>query len=239
MPEGKKAYYQVSFTGGQALAAVVVMIAALVAAFFLGSKAAFEKGGEPEPIPARPAASVSAPPPASPAPSETSPAPAPEGSTTSEEAPVFEDREAGVEPPKPSGGGAPSSAPSRTELPGAVSSGAGAGAGKETGPAHSAPAAHPTPAAAAPAKPPAEKPSAARSGYFVQIVSTSSKNEANRWKEKLVAKKYRTAAVSSVDSKKGTLWRVRVGPYADKDLAKKAAAKITAEFNQKAWVAPE
>jgi DedD protein len=237
MPEGKKAYYQVSFTGGQALAAVVVMIAALGTAFFLGSKAAFEKGGEPEPVPARPAASVSAPPSAAPAPSETSTTPAPEGSTASEEAPVFEDREAGVEPPKPSAGGAPSSAPSRTELPGAVSS--GAGAGKETSPAHSAPAAHPIPAAATPAKPPAEKPSPARSGYFVQIVSTSSKNEANRWKEKLVAKKYRTAAVSSVDSKKGTLWRVRVGPYADKDLAKKAAAKITAEFNQKAWVAPE
>ena len=47
MPEGKKAYYQGSFTGGQALAAVVVMIAALGTAFFLVSKGAFEKGVEP------------------------------------------------------------------------------------------------------------------------------------------------------------------------------------------------
>jgi cell division septation protein DedD len=70
-------------------------------------------------------------------------------------------------------------------------------------------------------------------------VSTSSRAEANRWKEKLAARKYRTAAVSSVESSKGKLWRVRIGPYPDRTQANKAAEKITAEFRQKAWVAPE
>ncbi len=251
MPEGKKAYYQVSFTGGQALAAVVVMIAALGAAFFLGSKAGFEKSGEPEPIPARPAASVAVPTPSAPAstPSRepasrpalevSTASPAPETSTASEEAPVFEDREAGVaEPSRPAGGKSSSSAPSRTEIAGSAPG--GGGAGKATSPAHPETAGHPTAATSATAPPaPAKAEAAGKGGYFVQIVSTSSKSEANRWKEKLAAKKYRTAAVSSVESKKGTLWRVRVGPYAEKDQAKKAAAKITAEFNQKAWVAPE
>jgi cell division septation protein DedD len=231
MPEGKKAYYQVSFTGAQALAAVVVMIAALGAAFFLGSKAGFEKSGESEPPPARAAASAPATAPSAAAPSsEASSAPAPEASTSSEEAPVFEDREAGVAEP-PAAGRASSSAPSRTEIAAPAPSG---GAPAKGSPARPAPAAAP-----APAKPEPEKSAAAKTGYFVQIVSTSSKSEANRWKEKLAAKKYRTAAVSSVESKKGTLWRVRVGPYADKEQAKKAAAKITAEFKQKAWVAPE
>jgi len=241
MPEGKKAYYQVSFTGGQALAAVVVMIAALGAAFFLGSKAGFEKSGEPEAAPTRPAPSAPAAAPSAAPASETSSPSAPDVSTSSsEESPVFEDREAGVaEPSKPSAGAKPKSpsSPSRTELPAGPS---GAVAGQGTGPAHPAPVVRSTGTPPPPAaKAETEKPAVGKTGWFVQIVSTSSKSEANRWKEKLAAKKYRTAAVSSVESKKGTLWRVRVGPYGDKDQAKKAAAKITTEFKQKAWVAPE
>jgi cell division septation protein DedD len=73
----------------------------------------------------------------------------------------------------------------------------------------------------------------------VQVLSTSSKAEAVRWKEKLAAKSYRTAAVTAVESKKGKLYRVRTGPYPDRAQAKKAAAKISADFKQQAWVASE
>src|SRR5512135_164320 len=236
MTEGKKAYYQVSFTGGQALAAVVVMIAALGIAFFLGTKAGFEKSGEPE---TAAAAHPGAVPPPVPAPgNETASASPPDASGPAEEAPVFEDREAGVtEPAKPAAAGEGASpAPSRTEIA-APSRKESAGAASRPPsappsprPASAAPSGNPATASPAPA--PAKeaaaetaKPPAVKGGYFVQIVSTSSKGEANRWKEKLAAKKYRTVAISSVESKKCTLWRVRVGPYPDRAQAKKAAAK--------------
>jgi DedD protein len=241
MPEGKKAYYQVSFTGGQALAAVVVMIGALGLAFFLGSKAGFEKGGDAEPAAIRPSVSPAPAPAPRPA-SETSSAAPPEASTAGEEAPVFEDREAGVAEPAKPAGGETSPAPSRTEIsaPAASRAAPGAGTASARPPAATPPAAATASAARAKEVPAGTaRPAPGKSGFFVQIVSTSSKSEATRWKEKLSGKGYRTASVSAVESKKGTLWRVRVGPYADKEQAKKAAAKISADFKQKAWVAPE
>jgi cell division septation protein DedD len=41
-----------------------------------------------------------------------------------------------------------------------------------------------------------------------------------------------------VDSKKGKLYRVRVGPYPDREQAKRVAAKISSEEKFSAWVAP-
>ena len=255
MADGKKTYYQVSFTGGQALAAVVSIVVALGLSFFFGAKAGFERTAEPGAAPNARPAPVGA---AAPAPAETSAteaaSPTPSAVAASEEAPVFEDREPGVAESKtPPAAGEASRAPSRTEISGAPKTAA-------TKPGASHPAA-PTasselPTSAAPAKDaqaraarepartaggePAQKTAPARAGgYFVQVLSTSSKAEARRWKEKLEAKSYRTAAVSSVESKKGTLFRVRLGPYPDRAQAKKAAAKISSEFKQKAWVAPE
>ena len=255
MAEGKKTYYQVSFTGGQALAAVISVILALGLAFFFGAKAGFERAPDAEgaaaarPVPVAPAPapgeSATTAGTASPATSSASSSSPPSGTSPSagaiEEAPVFEDREAGpAQAPRSSAiGPAPSTGPSRTEIAG--------GGGKPVPKA--APA--PPPAATAtkteaPAKPAAEhvesapaKAAPAKGGFYVQVLSTSSKAEAARWKEKLAAKSYRTAAVTSVDSKKGKLYRVRTGPYSDKAQAKKAAAKISADFKQKAWVAPE
>ena len=241
MADGKKTYYQVSFTSTQALAAVVIVLAALGVSFFLGAKAGFEKSGETEIATARPgpavppAATTEAPPTVAStastttpsAPPVTSPAPASSAAAApaTEEAPVFEDREAGV-PESPAGAG-----PSRTVI---------AGGGTATG-AH--PAAPPRTAAPGNGAPPAAEtgktPAAAKGGFYVQVISTSSKSEAVRWKEKLAAKSYRTAAVSTVESKKGMLYRVRTGPYPDHAQAKKAAARISTEFKQKAWVASE
>ncbi len=267
----KKAYYQVSFTGVQALVGLAGVLAALALAFFLGAKAGFEKsaaaGAAPSVVP--PGESDS---------SATSPAPPTsttiEGGSTSrstserastrpiaspattaatspaatssaalpplepQEAPVFEDREAGVPAEK---------APSRTEIAGETS--------RTPSPSPSAPAKAMTAKAGtakadapktAPAKEGPASPSEVRgpaaselspSGFFVQIVSTTSKSEASRWKDRLTAKKYR-AALSSVDSSKGKMYRVRLGPYPDREQARKLAEKISGEFHQKAWVAP-
>jgi cell division septation protein DedD len=244
MADGKKTYYQVSFTSGQALAAVIAVILALGLSFFLGAKAGFERAGETEP---RPASTEAHPVPAPTPPGgsmatspETASAsnPAPPGAS-SEEAPVFEDREASVPESRKGARSEPASAaPSRTEIAGS--------APPKAAPPSGAKAAAPEPSEpkgadeSAMRETPSKKPSgaSAKSGFFVQVLSTSSKPEALRWKDRLSAKSYR-AAVTSVDSSKGKLYRVRTGPYTDRTQAKKVAAKISADFKQKAWVAPE
>src|SRR6185369_7761611 len=105
MGEGKKTYYQVSFTGGQALAAVISVILALGLSFFFGAKAGFERAPDaegaaaPRPVPVVPAtapgettATAGAVPPAT---SSAAPAATTAAAGAIEEAPVFEDREAG------------------------------------------------------------------------------------------------------------------------------------------------
>jgi DedD protein len=219
----KKTYYQVSFTGMQALVGLAGILAALALAFFLGAKAGFEKSspalpaqasvvppGETDSSATSPAAptSTTLSAPATVAPAVAAATPSTSGASAApaspQEAPVFEDREAGISGEK---------APSRTEI-----------AGETSGAPLAAPAGKSAP----------EKQAA---GYYVQILSTTSKAEASRWKGKLSAKKYRPA-LSAVDSSKGKMYRVRLGPYPDKEQAKKLAAKISTEFHKAAWVAP-
>ena len=253
MAEGKKTYYQVSFTGGQALAAVIAVILALGVAFFFGAKAGFERLSDTEAAPGpRDVRAVPAPvsPAENPATTAAAPAatlsPAPATSATAgvstEEAPVFEDREAA--PAGASGaptiGPAPTTGPSRTEIAGAPAANAPKASAPPTSPPGGARPAEEKKGAAAGSEPASKTgPAPAKGEYYVQVLSTSSRAEAARWKEKLAAKSYRTAAVTTIDSKKGKLYRVRTGPYADRAQAKKAAAKISADFKQKAWVASE
>jgi cell division septation protein DedD len=234
MTGGKKTYYQVSFTSGQALAAVIVVILALGLSFFFGARAGFERSGETEsPSPARQVQPRPVPAPlavdqtASTSPGTASATGPGLASATSEEAPVFEDREAGVTEEKKGTGSKTPSAPSRTEI-------GGSSAAPEPTPRKTAPGSAPPATSSREPSNTSEKP-----GFFVQIISTASKAEAARWKEKLAGKNYRTATVTSVDSKKGKLFRVRTGPYPDRAQAKKVAAKISADFKQKAWVTAE
>jgi cell division septation protein DedD len=228
MGDSQKSYYQVSFTGTQALLALLVVLGALGLSFFLGARAGFSRAerkpdsgeaahGTVSPAPAAepPASSVTAGPSPSPAPGKASASAAAPASAGPIVTQTFEDREAGIPEEtaprstelKPSG-----ARPSRTEIVGS--------------PAPSRE--EPKPEAKS-----AQKPA----GFYVQVLSTSSKAEASRWKERLAGKKYK-ASVSSVESKKGKLFRVRVGPYADKEQAKKVAAKISSEDKRQAWVAP-
>ena len=234
--DNKKTHYQVSFTGAQALVGLVGLLAALAVAFFLGAKAGFEKSasagapsasvvppGESDTSassPAPPTSTTIEPVPAAKSTSLPAAASASTGLVPPQEAPVFEDREAGMPGEK---------APSRTEI-----------AGEAVRTSSAAPAASGAPEKPSPPTAKEEPPSSAAKpavGFFVQIVSTTSKAEATRWREKLTAKKYR-AALSAVDSSNGKMYRVRLGPYPDKEQAKKLAAKISTEFHKAAWVAP-
>jgi hypothetical protein len=212
MGEAPKSYYQVSFTGTQALIALFVLLTGLAVSFYLGARAGFSgtRAAAPPRVSSPPAAPVPAPVPAPPVPPTAASASAASASPAPVVAESFEDREAGVSEESAAG------PPSRTEL--------------ASGSATAAPS--PKSPAKVESAPPAKAPA-----FYVQVLSTHSKSEAVRWKERLAGKKYR-AAVSAVDSSKGRMYRVRVGPYADRDQAKKAAAKISAEEKHAAWVAP-
>ena len=219
MGDSQKSYYQVSFTGTQALVGLLVVLGALGLSFFLGARAGMSGSREAERNPVAivpPQESTAASSLASPASAQATSSPAATpgtatpatGSAGSAPGPIvtqtFEDREAGLPEetaPRSTELKPAESRPSRTEIAGPPS---------------------------APAKP---------GGFYVQVLSTSSKAEASRWKDRLAGKKYK-ASVSSVESKKGKLFRVRVGPYSDKEQAKKVAAKISSEDKRQAWVAP-
>lgn len=96
----------------------------------------------------------------------------------------------------------------------------------KTEPAPKAEAAKPAPAPAARPEPkkaeekPAKKSSATDGkGFYVQVLATSSKRNAEKLVRELSAKGYPAYKVS-VSQKAGTLWRVRVGNYATRDEAR-------------------
>ena len=77
--------------------------------------------------------------------------------------------------------------------------------------------------------------SAAPSGFSVQIGAVSSSEAARAMEEKLEAKGYEsfiTAGVAARDSR----WRVRVGPFATRDEASHAAARLERNEGLATWV---
>jgi cell division septation protein DedD len=78
------------------------------------------------------------------------------------------------------------------------------------------PATTPTPAAAAP-----PKPAANDAGWFVQLNAFSTKGAADNFIKELKAKGYTASAVSTA-----TLFKVRMGPYADRAEADKVAGRL-------------
>jgi cell division septation protein DedD len=90
-----------------------------------------------------------------------------------------------------------------------------------------------TPPAAAPAaassKPAAPSPAAAGRGYVVQLVAFRSQDEALTLRDKLRAAGF-TAFSERVQVDSGTLYRVRVGPEADRDAADRLRAEVTAKL---------
>lgn len=154
----KKTYYQISFTQGQALGGVIVLLVALALAFFFGARAGFTRSAalavslpaeEPVNIATKPSTPVPQPRAASPTPT---PAPVPSPSSL-----AIKEKSGAV------------SSPSRTVID-VPAAGLAAHEG-ETAP----------PPAAAPRPP-------AAGSYMVQVLSTVSPAEARRWKEKLATR---------------------------------------------------
>jgi len=194
----------------------------LTASFFFGARAGFVRSAE-APGPAISPAAESASPPAAaeslrPLPPAARPAPPPKnaaapglGPSGPETISTFEDREAGVpdEAAAPTSSEMGKSAPSRTEI-----------------------------AEPSKSRPTTTLSATAEEGqFFVQVLSTPSRLEAERWKKRLAAAKYR-AVVSVVQTAGRRLFRVRLGPYPDRERARRAAEKISDDFHRQAWVAP-
>jgi DedD protein len=72
---------------------------------------------------------------------------------------------------------------------------------------------------------------------WVQVFSVSSEKEAKSVKQRL-AKRGHRVAVSPAPGPKGTVYRVRVGPFATRDLAAKAAEELSREEKVQTWIVP-
>ncbi|HEY7368525.1 MAG TPA: SPOR domain-containing protein [Thermoanaerobaculia bacterium] len=90
---------------------------------------------------------------------------------------------------------------------------------------------------------PAPAPTAAsaagiRDGFWVQVYSLSNAAEARQKSVRLASRGY-SSRVSESSGKGGTLWRVRVGPYATRDQADAAATKLRREEKTETWIVPQ
>jgi cell division septation protein DedD len=83
--------------------------------------------------------------------------------------------------------------------------------------------------AAAASKPATPSPAAAGRGYVVQLVAFRSQEEALALRDKLRAAGY-TAFSEKVVTESATLYRVRIGPEADRDGADRLRAEVSAKF---------
>jgi len=166
---------------------------------------------------AAPAPAAAPTPPASPTPTPATPA----ASSSAASSPSDGAKGAGVTTTRPPSGSAPASGPTP----------AAAASGPAAGPASGA-------APSAPAKSASSSPAAPKGdgAYAVQLAAFSDDKGANALAGRLKRAGY-TAYTEPVKSTKGTLYRVRVGPYASKDAATAAREKLKGE-GQDGIVAP-
>ncbi len=112
--------------------------------------------------------------------------------------------------------------------------------------------ASPPPPAVAPSPPPPQRPAApppsapppsasatgsvpAGAGFVVQVFATREESQAQKVREQLLRAGYE-AFISSVLVGSLNNYRVRVGPYASRDPAERAAREITTDFKLETWV---
>lgn len=203
-------HYQVSVTGRQAAAFFLVLLGALGLSFFFGRKAGAAAKRGPDPISALTAQSDIA------VPAAEAAGEGPRSTPVPTEAPIGFDAPTKSEPPaalEPAARTEP-----RAEEPKPVV--------KEARPEPTEP---PAPKAespkAAPAKAEAPKAAAAEEGpFWVQVLVTKSAQKADGLAKKLKADGFKPD-VALVPGKQG-LFRVRVGPYADRPKAEAGAKKV-------------
>ena len=203
-------HYQVSVTGRQAAAFFLVLLGALGLSFFFGMKTGAAAKRGPDPISALTAQSDIA------VPAAEAAGEGPRSTPVPTEAPIGFDAPTKSEPPaapEPAARTEP-----RAEEPKPVV--------KEARPEPTEP---PAPKAespkAAPAKAEAPKAAAAEEGpFWVQVLVTKSAQKADGLAKKLKADGFKPD-VALVPGKQG-LFRVRVGPYADRPKAEAGAKKV-------------
>ena len=221
--EEPRTHYQLSFTAKQALLLFVLLIGALGVAYFLGllmTGLSGRPGGRnrlPRPVRRRPR----------------------RPSRSSSRAPC-----AGVSPGK---GAAHPTAPAVTPSPAPPSSTSLAPAGPTATPGlqlfddgppaarrlTSAPAQLPPRAKALSGRP----PEAAVSAFWVQALSANSEKEAHAKRDRLAAHGFPSTVVPG-PGPHGRVYRVRVGPFPNRDEAQKAASKLKAREKLEPWIVP-
>jgi cell division septation protein DedD len=128
----------------------------------------------------------------------------------------------------------PAAAAAATEAPPAAVAAAPAPKAEPARPDAAEPA--PKPAAVAPSKPaPAAAPAAASVGFAVQVGAFSKAADANALRDKLRAGGF-SAFVEQVQTDKGTLSRVRVGPVSNRADADQLKAKVAADTGMSGMV---
>jgi cell division septation protein DedD len=220
--EEHRTHYQLSFTAKQALLLFVLLIGALGVAYFLGLMTGLSgRAAGPEQI-----AAVGATP------------------TPTAEPLEFPRAVRGVSPGK---GGVPHpSPPAVTPSPAPPSSTSLAAPGLTATPGlqlfdDGPPAARPTsaPAPAAPhAKAPAVRPAQPSApAFWVQALSANSEKEAHAKRDRLTAHGFPSTVVPG-PGPHGRVYRVRVGPFPNREEAQKAASKLKAREKLEPWIVP-
>jgi cell division septation protein DedD len=209
-----RTHYQISLTKGQAAGAFVVLVVLLLVAYFLGLLTGLS--GREEKAAARVVAAAA-------------PTPTPEAAFPK---PVLGVAPRGPRPAPPSPVPSPEPSPAATPAIQLFSDRT---------------ASEPTQAPAAPAKSAAGKTAAARptarpteagTGFWVQVDSLSSKEQAESRRRGLKAAGFDSTIVPGTGPK-GPVYRIRTGPYATREEADRAATRLAEKAKVKQpWVVP-
>ena len=97
------------------------------------------------------------------------------------------------------------------------------------------PTPRPAPANAAASEPVPKAPSAG--GFRVQVISVSSRAEAEEEAKRLSRRGF-SARVEPGTGPRGTIYRVRVGPFATREEATRASERLGAEGRRDTWIVP-
>ncbi|MFN2387759.1 MAG: SPOR domain-containing protein [Thermoanaerobaculia bacterium] len=213
MDEGRT-HYQMSFTPAQGLAVFLVLLGSLAGAYFFGLMTGLAGRDEPAASDTPAGAAVGAP---------------------AEEA--FPTPVLGIQPGAPGRASAPP--PSAAAAPGAAPSGTvqlfedrGEGERGTSAPGGPGPAYGRGSTTVDGSRSP-EPP-----GFWVQVVSLSSEGEARARTARLVQRGYPAVVVPGPASARGTVYRVRVGPFSRREEAARAAARLSAEEKTETWIVP-
>jgi cell division septation protein DedD len=93
-----------------------------------------------------------------------------------------------------------------------------------------------SPPVATPA-PPARSTQPAESGFHIQVLATGDKEKAEALVERLVDADFKAFIVPSNEGGR-TVYRVRVGPFTDRDLATRQAAELESRWGLDSWISP-